>query len=58
MHMARLADPSQGPGEYSLSNCSKRYNNDIEKNKEDMIKSMLKDPDNSEARIQTLLMFK
>lgn len=29
MHMARLADPSRGPKEYSLSSVTKHYEEDI-----------------------------
>ena len=62
MHMARLADPSSGPGEYSLQKLSVSYQKDIlrifnELNKKDgRIESVLNDPgtsDQSKSNIKT-----
>lgn len=64
MHMARLADPSSGRGEYSLQSLSIRYEEDIVKLKEEMIENMLKDTtaekegSNYEAKVQNLLNYK
>jgi hypothetical protein len=41
MHMARLADPSSGPGQYSLQSLSNFYERDIIAVKEHKIKTLL-----------------
>ncbi|CAI2379738.1 unnamed protein product [Moneuplotes crassus] len=56
MHMARLADPSSGPGQYSLANLSKAYEDDIVKTKMAKINSMLNDP-NLDKESKKNLMF-
>lgn len=60
MHMARLADPSSGPGEYSLQRLSRTYENDILNifkgmNKEGgIIESVLNDPSTPEQSKQNI----
>lgn len=64
MHMARLADPSSGRGEYSLQSLSISYEEDIVKLKEEMIENMLKDTNvdkegiNYETKVKNLLNYK
>lgn len=40
MHMARLANPSRGPGEYSLSSCSSYYNTLMSKIKNKLVEKL------------------
>lgn len=40
MHMARLANPSRGPGEYSLSSCSSHYNGLMSKIKNKLLSDL------------------
>jgi DNA polymerase-1 len=40
MHMARLANPSRGPGEYSLSSCSSYYNSLMSKIKNKLVEDL------------------
>lgn len=57
MHMARLADPSSGPGEYSLSKLSERYENDIIRTKELKINAMLSDPNTPQETKENLIFY-
>lgn len=58
MHMARLADPSSGRGEYSLQSLSKSYEADIVKTKENNIDSLLKDESLDEKSKATLISYR
>lgn len=58
MHMARLADPSLGPAEYSLAKLSQNYEKDIVHLKEHKIEYMLNNPKIDEESKKNLLFYK
>ena len=58
MHMARLADPSHGIGGYSLQSLSNKYEDDIVLLKEQMIKTMLEDPNIDKKTKKNLEIYK
>lgn len=57
MHMARLANPSRGPGEYSLSSCSEHYNTLMSKIKAKLIDALSTQYMSSESTIEKLNLY-
>lgn len=54
MHMARLANPSRGPGEYSLASCSTHYNGLMSKIKNKLVSELLIKYANDEKIIENI----
>lgn len=54
MHMARLANPSRGPGEYSLSSCSHYYNTLMSKIKNKLVNDLQVQYHNDPKVLETL----
>lgn len=57
MHMARLADPSRGPKEYSLSNLTTYYAREMHSMKHKIMDNLKKRTDMTESQITTLKMY-
>ena len=57
MHMARLANPSRGPGEYSLSSCSHYYNALMSKIKVKLIQELTVQYASDEKTLENLRVY-
>lgn len=57
MHMARLANPSRGPGEYSLSSCSSHYNSLMSKIKNKLIEKLTEEYKDSPSTLAQLELY-